>query len=116
MFKDESAGDVISEFIGLRSKMYSVKFYGSTPDIKRVKGIAKNIVKKYINFDNYKKILLEGSCPLRHEMKTIRSIDHDIKLLSINKISLSCFDDRRYIFSDGIFTLPFGHKDINIVV
>lgn len=26
----------------------------------------------------------------------------------INKISVSCFDDKIYIFDDGINTLPFG--------
>ena len=27
-------------------------------------------------------------------------------------ISLSAFDDKRYILSDGINTLPYVHKDI----
>ena len=29
----------------------------------------------------------------------------------INKISLSCFDDKRYVLDDGINTLAYGHKD-----
>ena len=33
-------------------------------------------------------------------------------LLMSNKISLSDFDEKRYILSDGINTLPYGHKDI----
>ena len=30
----------------------------------------------------------------------------------IDKISLSWFDDKRYILSDGINTLAYCHKDI----
>ena len=29
----------------------------------------------------------------------------------IDKISLSCFDDRRYVLDDGIFTLSYFHKN-----
>ena len=30
------------------------------------------------------------------------------------KISLSCYDDKRYTFEDGIESLTYGHKDINL--
>ena len=33
---------------------------------------------------------------------------------SIDKTSLSAFDDKRYILSDGIHTLAYGHKDLPI--
>ena len=29
----------------------------------------------------------------------------------IDKISLSCFDDKRYVLDDGIHTLAHFHKD-----
>ena len=29
----------------------------------------------------------------------------------IDKISLSCFDDKRYVLDDGIHTLPYFQKD-----
>ena len=29
----------------------------------------------------------------------------------IKKISLSCFDDKWYVLDDGIYTLPYFHKD-----
>ena len=28
-----------------------------------------------------------------------------------DKISLSCFDDKRYVLDDGIHTLAYFHKD-----
>ena len=30
-----------------------------------------------------------------------------------NKVSLSPFDSKRWIFDDGVHTLAYGHKDIN---
>ena len=30
------------------------------------------------------------------------------------KISLSCCDDKRYTLEDGIESLTYGHKDINL--
>ena len=29
----------------------------------------------------------------------------------IDKISLSCFDDKRYVLDDGVHTLAYFHKD-----
>ena len=35
-----------------------------------------------------------------HKMKTIRSESHQPCSYEINKVSLSCFDDKRYIHDD----------------
>ena len=35
-----------------------------------------------------------------------------MKLVLINWISLSCFDDKRYVLDNGINTLAYFHKDI----
>ena len=37
-----------------------------------------------------------------------------IDTYDINKISLSCFDDKRYVLDDGINILAYFHKDIDI--
>ena len=49
---------------------------------------------------------------LRHQMSRIRSKKHELVIYISNKISISCFDDKHYILSDGINTLPYGQKDI----
>ena len=41
-------------------------------------------------------VLLNNTC-LRHSMNRIQSKDHKIRTYEINKISLSCFDDKIYI-------------------
>ena len=51
---------------------------------------------------------------VRHKMKRIQSKLHEIGTYDINKISLSCFDDKRYVLSDGINTLAYSHKDTDI--
>ena len=49
---------------------------------------------------------------IRHNMKGIKPFNHRMYTYESNKISLSVFDDKRYIFKDGINTLSYGHKDI----
>ena len=91
--------------------MYWVKYY-TGEEIKRIKGISRTTVKKNVNFEDYENTL-DNKTIQRHKMKTIRSINHDVQLLTINKVSLSPFDDKRYILDDGVITLPFGHRAIN---
>ena len=45
-------------------------------------------------------------------MKRIQSKLHEIGTYKVFQISLSCFDDKRYILNDGINTLAYFHKDI----
>ena len=45
-------------------------------------------------------------------MKTIRSMKHQLASYELNKISLSCFDDKRYIHKNGITSYAYGHYKI----
>ena len=109
-FKDEAAGIPITEFVGLRSKMYSyVK--DNEKGGKTAKGIKKNIIKNNIKHEDYKNVLLENK-QMQHTMKTIRSNNHQLGSYEINKVSLSCFDDKRYISNDGINSFAYGHYAI----
>ena len=105
--KDETAGVPIVELIGLRSKMYSyVK--NNEKGNKTAKGIKKNIVKNVIRHEDYKNTLFNRS-HMFHKMKIIKSENHEIYSQKINKKSLSCFDDERYILSNGIDSYAYGH-------
>ena len=44
-------------------------------------------------------------------MKMIRSFDHDIHTINVRKISLSAYDDKRFIQDDGISSYAYGHHD-----
>ena len=109
-FKDESAGIPITEFVGLRSKMYSyVKDNEQTA--RTAKGIKKQVIKKTLTHDNYKEVLFNNE-QMQHTMKTIRSKNHQLGSFELNKISLSCFDDKRYIHENGITSYAYGHYKI----
>ena len=110
-FKDEAAGVPIYEFVGLRSKMYSY-IKDNQKGGKTAKGIKKNIIKNNIKHQDYKETFL-GNQQLHHIMKTIRSQNHEIGSYEINKVSLSCFDDKRYISDNGITSYAYGHYAIN---
>ena len=45
-------------------------------------------------------------------MKAIQSKLHRIGTYKVCKISLSCFDDKRYVLDDGVNTLLYFHKDM----
>ena len=109
-FKDEASGLPIGEFLRLRSKMYSY-MKGNEKGGKIAKGIEKNVIKKNIKHQNYKDILFNNK-QLYHKTKTIRSENHQIGSYVINKVSLSCFDHKRYILNDGVSSYAFGHKNI----
>ena len=49
---------------------------------------------------------------IRHNISGIKSFNHKMFTYESNKISLSTFDDKRYILDNGISTLAYGHKDI----
>ena len=48
---------------------------------------------------------------IRHKMNRIQSKKHKLGTYEIDKISLSCFDDKRYVLDDGICALAYFHKD-----
>ena len=109
-FKDEACGIPITEFVGLRSKMYSYVKDNNNGG-KTAKGIKKVVIKKDISHDNYKETLFNNK-QIYHKMKTIRSQNHHLSSYEINKVSLSCFDDKRYILEDGISSYSYGHHKI----
>ena len=45
-------------------------------------------------------------------MKRIQSKLHKTGIYDVCKITLSCFNDKRYILDDGINSLAYIHKDI----
>ena len=49
---------------------------------------------------------------LRHKMRRIQSKRHKLGTYEIDKISLSCFNNKRFVLNDGIHRLPYFHKDL----
>ena len=77
---------------------------------KTAKGIKKNVIKKDMKHENYKNVSFNNK-QMYHKMKTIRSNNHQLGSYEINKVSLSCFDDKKYILN-CINSLAYGHYKI----
>ena len=110
-FKDEAAGNPIADFLGLKSKMYSYEVElpsGEIKNNKKAKGVKTNVIKRDLDHSDYLSVL-QNKTIQNHKMKTIRSDHHVVSSYEINKISLSCYDDKRYILDDGITSYAYGN-------
>ena len=103
MFKDEVAGKQITCFVGLRPKLYSFRIE-EDKEVRKCKGIKKNVVKKKLDFDDYVQCLFSGKKEMR-KMKIIRSENHDIYSKEVNKVALSNEDDKREVLLGKVKTI-----------
>ena len=102
--KDKYGGKSILKFVSLKSKMYSILDESSNE---------KNTNKGHnavIEFQEFHDTLFQKI--LRRQMRGVKSKNHNLGTYKTSKISLSCFDDKRYILRNGIETFAYGHKDI----
>ena len=107
-FKDELGSRIMTEFIGLRSKMYS---YIGAECGKRAKGVNRSVLRNTITHDDYRDCLF-GQQVYTRNMLGLRSHQHEIYGETVRRVALSPLDTKRYILEDGITTLAYGHKDI----
>jgi len=105
--KDEMGGALISEFIGLRPKLYSL--LTDEGEEKCVgKGITRSTLKRKIRHNTYKECLLRER-RTHEDMTSIQSFNHQLHTVKRRKVALSPADDKRYICRDGIHTYAYGH-------
>ena len=91
--KDVSEGKIIDEFVGLKSKMYSMANIDGK-ESNKAKGV--NVTTE---FKNSKTLYLTK--------KESNTKEKNSKSCEINKISSSCFDDKRFALDDGIHTFAY---------
>ena len=103
---------VIGKF-KVKSKMYSYKT--ENKENKTAKGVKKNVIKSELSLSDYHDTLFNCTT-MRHKMRTIRSEYHQISSYQINKVSLSPFDDKRYILDDGISSYAYGQHKIKKIL
>ena len=102
--KDEFGGVIVVEFVGLKSKMYSMKKIDGK-EYKTPKGVSTAT-----EFNKLKNVLFNEKI-IRHKMKRIQSKKHKLGTYEIDKIPAPCFDDKIYVLDDGIYTLAYFHKN-----
>ena len=116
IFKDEHNGHRITEFVGLRPKMYCLV------DEKHVihnaaKGVPRNVVidgerMSVKNIDLYKRVLeveKKGDAVIEGSFKRINNQAFDISTKEQTKTLMTCTDNKRWILDDNVHTLAFGH-------
>ena len=60
-------------------------------------------------FNEFKDTLFNKKI-LRHNTRRIQGTNHKMGTYQINKLSLSCFDDKRFVLNNGIYTLAYFIK------
>ena len=86
--KYEMGGKVVSEFIGLKSKMYSLIRVDDEENI-RAKGINRDL-----KYDEFRDVLFNKKI-IRHSMKRIQAKKYKLCTYNVCKVSLSCFHDKK---------------------
>ena len=107
LMKNELGGYIITEFVALRPKAYSYRT-DDLGELQKAKGTKKCIIKKMLKFNDYKKFLFEKEKILKSQQR-FKNENHSVYTECINKIALSCDDDKRIVTSDGIISYPYGY-------
>lgn len=113
-FKDEVGGKHITEFVGLRSKMYSFTLAedsGKMKETKTAKGVKKSVIERDLHHSDYRQCLFEQK-QYENSFTQIRSKSHNVATSKQRKITLSSFDDKRYLLNCSQ-SLPYGHYSLN---
>ena len=110
-FKDKCNCNYISEFVCLQSKMYSLHFSNGSSDhcseSKVAKGVKASVIHTSLMFADYVECMKDDPV-MEHPFKTIRSVSHRVHTYEQSKVSLSAFDDKRYLL-DNVHSLPYSH-------
>jgi len=105
--KIETGSDYITEFVGLRPKMYSYKTEDEH-ESKKCKGVKLNVINSDINFNDYKNTNFNKEIKVIQQ-NGIRSYKHQLYTETVTKIGLSFNDDKVYIEDNMIDCFNFGH-------
>ena len=119
-FKDETKGEPIIEFIGLRPKMYSfltMSMVNAQPELHekhRAKGI-QSAASARLRHEQYRQQL---DLPYENYItnRRIGSAGHQIFAIETKKRGLCAMDNKRYITDDNYHTLAYGHHRIPVKI
>ena len=106
---DETFPARILEYVGLRSKMYSILTVqpdGARKEKRKIKGVPKKAVTNVRHLE-YREVLEEGS-ERRAAFAQLRSRAHEIAVETVEKKLLSPFNDKVYGL-DAHNSRPLGH-------
>jgi len=129
-FKEEFGLRPISRLCALKSKVYSFeiacdhneginekgvcfkcenKTATNISHLNKLKGIQKRTARE-IHFEKYL-LCLERNIALRNIVYQITSKKQKISTNAVHKISLSSFDDKRYVLNCGVHSIPYSSSN-----
>uniref|UniRef100_A0A6P7GLM1 Uncharacterized protein LOC114338283 n=1 Tax=Diabrotica virgifera virgifera TaxID=50390 RepID=A0A6P7GLM1_DIAVI len=138
LMKDENNGKIMSDFVGLRSKLYATRLNTTNNEVhqlwekyqkeeydedeikeiimnhdvtKKAKGVKKSVIKNKITFEDYVECLETNKHKITSQ-NLIRSEKHKVFTIKQEKLSLSCEDDKRYLIPGTFDTFAWGHFSI----
>ncbi len=109
--KSETGADHPVHFVALRSKLYSLLVKHDDKPKLTAKGIKRNFAEKNLKHQHYLETLQTG-IGTTAQFNAIRSRGHVLKTVSVRKLCLSAFDDKRYLLKCGVRSLAYGHYAI----
>ena len=112
MFKDETGGELVVEFIGLRAKMYSIlRDDGEVKDA--AKGVDTYVKKHILKHSDFRDALFKDKV-ISKDISRIVQESHELYKQVNHKVCLRSFNDKKFIVREGdTFTCySFGHRKI----
>ena len=106
LMKVELGGKIMTEFVASRPKTYSYLTDDREED-KKAKGTKKCVIKRRLKFNDYKDCLLNNQTVLKLQQR-FKNERHHVYTEEVNKITLSCNDDKRLQTSDRITSYLYG--------
>ena len=98
----------IHEFVGLRSKVYSLKYDGDNTIEEKLRIKVINInsserikYKEYLNILNLPRPIVR--------LRNLNEQNQKFSTIRLKNDCLSCYDDKRWICDDGISSYAHGH-------
>ena len=84
----------MTEFVALGPKLYAYRKLDGAED-KKCKGIKNRVVKKTLDFDDYKACFFDpvGATIYRFQVK-FRNKKHEVHMVEVNKVALNRDDDK----------------------
>ena len=104
LFKDGLGGRIMKEFCVLRAKTYGY-LMDDDSEKKKAKGTQKVVIKHLIRYENYIDSMYNGTVILRSKQR-FKSNRHTLYTEEVNKVTLSCNDDKRLQIFDRITSFP----------
>ena len=109
-FKSEHDGNIFTQHIGLKPKMYCCETDGKKA-IKKGKGMNRKVIKNKVLVGDYLYTLTDNK-KSHYTSNKICSKDHQVFPITTNKVGLSNYDNKRYC-TNNRSSLPYGHYSTN---